>query len=451
MSDPLSVTASIIAVLSLTAKVNDYLINVKISSEEHSRCANEAGHLYSLLSSLRFRVEGATASEPWFVSARALAVENGPLDQFKMDLELLQRTLTDGGKIRKALMWKFDKEEIDRVLGRMERLKALIGMSLETDHFKLSQAIKEEMSNLKDNTGLIKGDTGLIKGDTGLIKDDTGSIRTYLPVLDSIQKDQQANQEREKLDELLTWLSTTEFPAQLEDILMRRHEGTCQWLLEAPEFQKWLVESKQTLFCPGIPGAGKTVAAAIAIDHCLKREALAKDGSIGVAYMFCNYNAQNEQQTVDLLAAILKQLTCSKPSVAEHAKTLRKKSSTVSHRKASTGDILDTLSAILQSYTTVYVVVDALDECSDAVRSTLPAKLQALQSKHDFRILITSRFNSDILDTFNDALSLEVRANTEDVKLCIASQIEKLPRCIQRDPELALLVSEKIAKATDGM
>lgn len=37
--------------------------------------------------------------------------------------------------------------------------------------------------------------------------------------------------------------------------------------LDSHEFQEWLNNSKQTLFCPGIPEAGKTVITAIVVNH----------------------------------------------------------------------------------------------------------------------------------------------------------------------------------------
>jgi hypothetical protein len=54
---------------------------------------------------------------------------------------------------------------------------------------------------------------------------------------------------------------------------------------------RWLSEPHATLFCPGIPGAGKTMVAAIAIDYLLKP---VQSSSHGVAYVYCNYKAQEE-------------------------------------------------------------------------------------------------------------------------------------------------------------
>lgn len=68
---------------------------------------------------------------------RALAVQEGPLDQFKQALEALQAKMTDRSRLKKAgeaLVWKFRKEEVASIMGRIERLKGLVGVALEMDH-----------------------------------------------------------------------------------------------------------------------------------------------------------------------------------------------------------------------------------------------------------------------------------------------------------------------------
>lgn len=65
--------------------------------------------------------------------------------------------------------------------------------------------------------------------------------------------------------------------------------------------------------------------------------------------------------------------------------------------------------------------------------------------------MVTARFIPDIEDAFRGALRLEVQASEEDVKRFVAGQIFRLPRCIQRDPALQILLQEKIVDAVDGM
>ena len=137
--DPLSVTASVIAILQLTNSVLGYLNDVKNAPKECRQCTIEASNLQSLLTNLRYRLEQAQAQpeDPWYTAVRALNVENGPLDQYKQALEQLRTKVdvSDGiKKLKKRLIWKFSKAEVEEILGRIERLKHLISLALGGDH-----------------------------------------------------------------------------------------------------------------------------------------------------------------------------------------------------------------------------------------------------------------------------------------------------------------------------
>ena len=93
--------------------------------------------MHDVLKNLRFRVEASTSSEPRYAAIRALAVESGPLDQFKAALLRLEGGMTDGSEFKKAraaLVWKFKRQETVDVLNGMERLKSGIEVALQADH-----------------------------------------------------------------------------------------------------------------------------------------------------------------------------------------------------------------------------------------------------------------------------------------------------------------------------
>jgi Cdc6-like AAA superfamily ATPase len=242
-------------------------------------------------------------------------------------------------------------------------------------------------------------------------------------------------------------MSASDYPAQQSDIIKRREEETGQWFLDAPEVSRWLNEVKATLFCPGIPGAGKTMLAAVAIDHLLNT---AQNSAHGTAYVYCNYKAQEEQDVSSMLAAILKQLVSGQPSAVEHIERLHQKHA-VRGTKPSLDEITNALRNVLAHYPYVCVVIDALDECQSATRRQLLAKLRDLQAGRDVRLMVTARFIPDIEDTFQTALRLEVQASREDVKRFIAGQTYRLPACIQRSAALQDMMQEKILDAVDGM
>jgi hypothetical protein len=134
--DPLSMTASIIAVLQLTLTLTGYLNDVSKATTEQKKVAVEAGNLLGLLTSMRFRVEGARSDDPWFNQVKMLGTENGPLDQLKDTLKKMVKKISSSKKrnqIKSALMWKFTKLEVEDALKRMERLKSLIICALTND------------------------------------------------------------------------------------------------------------------------------------------------------------------------------------------------------------------------------------------------------------------------------------------------------------------------------
>ncbi|KAK7996637.1 putative RPE1-D-ribulose-5-phosphate 3-epimerase [Apiospora arundinis] len=65
---------------------------------------------------------------------------------------------------------------------------------------------------------------------------------------------------------ILDWLTQTEYGPQHSDYRQKRVPGTGQWLLDSEKYQSWRSTPSQTLFCPGIPGAGKTILTSVVIE-----------------------------------------------------------------------------------------------------------------------------------------------------------------------------------------
>ncbi|PIG81541.1 hypothetical protein AARAC_012041 [Aspergillus arachidicola] len=93
----------------------------------------------------------------------------------------------------------------------------------------------------------------------------------------------------EKQDETVIrdWLTDIDYGPQQNNYISQRQVGTGEWLLISEEFQAWLHKTQQTLFCPGIPGAGKTIAASVIIDYLYRK--FQNIDSVGIAYAFLNY------------------------------------------------------------------------------------------------------------------------------------------------------------------
>jgi Cdc6-like AAA superfamily ATPase len=258
------------------------------------------------------------------------------------------------------------------------------------------------------------------------------------------------HQENQESQTILNWLTQIDFVSQQNDFITRRQAGTGQWLLDSTQYQSWLETNKQTLFCPGIPGAGKTILTSIVVEELTKW--FSNDPTIGIAYVYCNFKRQDEQKIENLLASLLRQLAESQPSLPGAVTELYD-----SHKTKQTRPSLDEISRSLQVVTTlfsrVFIIVDALDECqiSDGCRQRFLLSLFDLQAKCGANLFATSRPISSIEKEFEGNSKLEIRASEEDVQEYLNSHLFRLPKFVDRSPKLQEEIKTDIVKAVDGM
>ncbi|RTE69030.1 hypothetical protein BHE90_016591 [Fusarium euwallaceae] len=262
---------------------------------------------------------------------------------------------------------------------------------------------------------------------------------------------------RAKLDrkedvEILDWFTPIDYGPQQSDYLSRRQPATGSWLLESEDFLGWLATSKRTLFCPGIPGAGKTILTSIVVDSLNAK--FDSDSDIGIAYIYCNFRRQHEQKINDLLSSVLKQLTQCRFSLPNSAKNLYERHKT-KRTRPSLDEILGRLQSVAAMYSRVFIIVDALDECqaSDGCRTRFLEELFKLQTRHGINIFATSRPIPEIIDCFKASLltKIEIRASPDDVARYLEGHIGQLPSFVQQDRQLQEEITACISDAVDGM
>ncbi|RYP79191.1 hypothetical protein DL771_000169 [Monosporascus sp. 5C6A] len=263
---------------------------------------------------------------------------------------------------------------------------------------------------------------------------------------DAIIHHQQTQEHKAVLD----WLTPLNYGPQQSDYFSLRHAGTGQWLLDSPEFKAWLENDQKVLFCPGIPGAGKTILTSVVVNELTT---LADNGkSIGVAYVYCNFRQEHEQSAGDLLASLLKQLAHGQSSLPGTMKSLYDKHR-AKHTRPSLEEVSRALETVVATYSRAFIVVDALDECkaSDGCRTSFLWELFDLQAKSGVNLFVTSRFIPEVTERFAESQTLEIRANDTDVRKYLAERIAQGSSRILKRHDLQIEVTSEIAKGVEGM
>jgi len=256
--------------------------------------------------------------------------------------------------------------------------------------------------------------------------------------------------DRDEDIKILNWLSQVDYAPQQKHFIGIRQPGTGQWLLGSDEYQAWLKTDKQILFCPGIPGAGKTIITATIVDDLYNR--FQDDTSIAITYLYCDFRRQHEQKLGDLLANLLKQLIQRLNSIPDDVQALYKQYKDQPKRPS-----LDETSSVLHSvstfYSKVFIVIDALDECqvTDGCRTRLLHEIFNLRARQRASICSTSRFIPEILEKFKECMSLEIRARDADVQTYLTGHMTRLPPFVLENPDLQHEIKATISKTVDGM
>lgn len=270
--------------------------------------------------------------------------------------------------------------------------------------------------------------------------------------VDRLHERQDNQEHREECRTILDWLTLIDYYHQQNDLISRRQEGTGKWLLESSQYQSWLQTTKQTLFCPGIPGAGKTILTSIVVEDLTTR--FSNDSTIGIAYIYCNFRRQDEQKIDSLLVSLLKQLAESQSTLPGTIKALYNQHKN-GRTQRSLDEIFKCLQAVILLYSQVFIIVDALDECqvAERCRSTLLSKLFDLQAKTGVNLFATSRFIPEITEAFNinKGVPLEIRASNEDVQRYLQGHMSQLLPFVLSRRKLQEEITTEISNAVEGM
>ncbi|KAJ7270957.1 hypothetical protein C8J57DRAFT_295004 [Mycena rebaudengoi] len=456
--DPVTAIGLVASILQLVAtfkSVTDLGRDVVNAPKEQRDLLLEVENLALLLEDFKHRVQ-----QPNNQAVNGLQKLEKPLGQLRETMEHINGKLGSANKVgSKALVWTFwSKKEVDENLAKIERFKAVLNAWLLLDNWDVGQQqeksynqIRTELADISQNQREYHDEIAkTLASSNNTQRQD--SYRTLIAVKNVAQNQQdlQDSVERDKImkgrEKIIDWLSPPNFFARHADILETRQKGTGLWFLRERKFQDWL-SSGGTLWCHGIPGAGKTVLASIVVDY-LRNEL--QDNNTGVAAAYLNHKESDTQSPSNVLAGLWWQLTAERP-ISPTVQQLYEK-----HQNQRTRPSLDEVRSILAvttaEYSKLFIVVDALDEYPEAHRDILLDALAAMGES--VSLMLTSRPNVAPEAFFASASVVEVRAQEEDIRCYVKAQIQKsfrLSKHVKARPELREEIETKIAENADGM
>lgn len=268
--------------------------------------------------------------------------------------------------------------------------------------------------------------------------------------VDEIRLHQHDHQRDQEFQTVLDWLSSVNYAAQQNDYISQRQEGTSEWVINSSEFKGWLEQSNHTLFCPGIPGSGKTIITSTVVRHI--QDKFRDDRSVGIAYVYCTFKQQEEQKPVDLMANILKQLAMRQDVLPSALESLYRRLKSLQARP-SLNELRTTLRGVASLYSKTFIIIDALDECR-TVGDDLDTFIQEIfsfQADVQANLFATSRMIKQIESKFQTASRLEIRANGEDVKKYLEKRLQDSQSLSSQSIVLRESIKDTISKAVNGM
>jgi transposase len=163
--------------------------------------------------------------------------------------------------------------------------------------------------------------------------------------------------------------------------------------------------------------------------------------------MYCNYKEQAEQTVSNLVASLLKQMVQNRSAISDDVKSFWEHHQRQNARP-TLDQVADALKSEIKTYSKVFIVVDALDECreDDATRAKLLKVLRSLGG--NVNLMVTSRDLPSIARDFEETKSLYIHAKDQDIRIYLEGRIAVAPRHLKRLQET---IVNRIVKKASGM
>lgn len=258
------------------------------------------------------------------------------------------------------------------------------------------------------------------------------------------------------IERIQKWLEGPDPSTNFNKALKGRHPNTGSWFIESSTFVDWKAEGHSFLWLYGIPGCGKTMLSATVIDNVLSREPF--NPSSAVLYFYFDFNDSSKQNHENMVRSLLAQALRYCVDVPRELESLY--SSCMDGGWQPTFEaLLESLHQTLASFEETFIILDALDECTD--RSELLADIDNLVGWEniDLHLLVTSRREQDIEESLASLIGdqasvcIDSAVISADIRVYVQFRLrtDRALKRWQKNLELSQEIKDTIVEKADGM
>lgn len=426
MADPLSISASVMALLSAGITATTSIVEFYTSyKQQDSQIDSITGKLRELLSIF----ESLTNT---FANRAFRADEH-------IVIEIIETSVTKCHALFAEFQGKCKKFNTAKIKGVREIFKVGRRRALYPFYKSTLLEIDRGICEIRENLALAI---------------DVLQVRTNQSIgyeIDGMKKAVSSIRIHQKSKELHDWLKPSDVIEAHRMAYEKKYPETGTWLFKDPNFMTWFADANSILWLNGFAGTGKSVLCSTVIEFVSRYQAT--HSSIGLAFFYFTFSDESKQTESVMLRTLFWQLSSQVENGNEELDRLFRRHKTGLPTPVA---MMDHLRRLLQKFQHAYVIVDALDECSrNGARENVLETLETMRkwSLQGLHLFVTSRDEVDIRTSLTSSVNQIKMSNVEidqDIARFIEGRLHD-DRRLQKWSASRGIIQEKLGKRAQGM
>ena len=421
------------SIVGLTAAIQQILTTVYQFGKGVREARDEINHLCSELFALKAALEHVqlnmdTRSPGTCKDAQSILISSNMSTSEFSDMlsstnsilsSLLTRLDCKPGKIKSALQrvsWPLLKDDVNRDIKRIERLKSFFVLSTTSDNAILCREIYSRVCTVEE----------------------------HLRQQEKVQKQKQHSELRQSVK---TWLSPHDSYQTYERLLNNFQEGTGEWFL-TEIIDHWRDrQGAQILWLRAKPGTGKSTLFSAAIRRLQDKHSQLGDRP-SLAFFFCSFTDQDSQDPLNVLGSLLMQVCDMHQELWANIEDVyleRKGPSSQTPKRLQLQELERFLVQSIGQVGETLIILDALNESKHAQR-IFQSLMRLLQNDVLARLMISSTENVDLEFSPRQAfvIQIEPRKTCKDIDEYVKAWLNEdynlcsLPRTLKEEIKCTL-------------